>query len=158
MTRVRLAVHIVSSVVFVLAVSLSVYMVRGSAANRKVPGTGTTESGGIAGPDSTVSVRVSVLNGCGRPGVASPFVRKLRDGGFDVVNGMGGNADSFDYDTSVVIDRCGNRAKAERVARVLGIHRILSQRSENPYLMEEIAVIIGRDWDRLLFPAGEKTE
>ncbi len=71
---------------------------------------------------------------------------------------MGGNADSFDYDTSVVIDRCGNRAKGGKGGEVLGIHRILSQRSENPYLMEEIAVIIGRDWDRLLFPAGEKTE
>ncbi len=156
MTRVRVVVHIVSLVVLVVAVSLSVYMLRGSASNRMV--TGTTEGGAISGPDSTVSVRVSVLNGCGRPGVATPFVRKLRDRGFDVVNGMGGNADSFDYDASVVVDRCGNREKAEMVASTLGIKRILSQRSENPYLIEEIAVIIGRDWDMILFPAGEKPE
>jgi len=156
--RARMAVHAASLVVLVVAASLSIHMIGNSSTEKKVPGTGTTESGAVAGPDSTVSVRVSVLNGCGRPGVASPFVRKLRDGGFDVVNGMGGNADSFDYDMSLVIDRCGERAKAEMVARTLGIERILSQRSENPYLIEEIAVIIGRDWDRLLFPAGEKPE
>jgi hypothetical protein len=123
-----------------------------------------------ASSDSTPVVRVAVLNGCGSPGVAAAFVRSLRERGFDVVNGIGGNADSFDFPRSVVVDRRGNRAYADSVARCLGIRTVLSQRSGNPYLIEDIAVVLGRDWntlypacvltrgDPLLIPEKEKSE
>lgn len=111
-----------------------------------------------AAPDTFPPVRVAVLNGCGRPGIASAFVEKLRKDGIDVVNGWGGNADSFEFDRSVVVDRRGDRRKAERVAASLGIGEILSQRSESPYLLEEVVVVIGRDWDTLLFPRKEKAD
>jgi len=109
-------------------------------------------------PDPTLSVRVSVLNGCGRPGLATIFTQKLRKEGFDVVNGVGGNADSFEFDVSVVVDRHGDRKKAEAVAQVLGIGEILDQRTENPYVIEDVVVVIGRDWDTLLFPREGKTD
>jgi hypothetical protein len=108
--------------------------------------------------DTTAAVRVAVLNGCGKPGVVSRFVRCLRERGFDVVNGMGGNADSFDFPRSVVVDRRGNRACADSVARCLGIRAVLDQRSENPYLIEDVAVILGRDWETLPIPEKEKAE
>ena len=108
--------------------------------------------------DSTVTVRVAVLNGCGRPGVVTAFARGLRENGFDVVNGMGGNADSFDFSRSVVVDRRGNRSLAEQVARCLGIRTVLTQRSENPYLIEDVTVIIGRDWDTVTIPRKETSE
>jgi len=97
------------------------------------------------------SIRVAVLNGCGRTGLAGMFAEKLRNEGFDVVNGMGGNADSFDFDVSVVVDRkSGAPKKAETVARVLGIGHVLLQRSDDPYLIEDVVVILGRDWHTLL--------
>ncbi len=105
--------------------------------------------------DTLPAVRISVLNGCGRPGIASVFVQKLRKDGMDVVNGMGGNADSFEFDRSVVVDRRGRPEYAEAVARSLGIEVILDQRSESPYLIEDVVVVIGRDWDTLLFPGKE---
>ena len=97
--------------------------------------------------DSTI--KVAVLNGCGRPGLASIFVEKLRNKGFDVINGLGDNADSFDFDISVVIDRKGSRENAEFTARALGIKEILDQRSDNPYIIEDVVIILGRDWDTL---------
>ncbi len=106
-------------------------------------------------PNTALPVRVAALNGCGRPGIASEFVRKLRGNGVDVVNGMGGNADSFEFSRSVVVDRRDNPESAERVARMLGIKEILSQRSENPYLIEDVVIIIGRDWDTLIYPGKE---
>jgi hypothetical protein len=128
----------------------------------KIPGIGKSkaslETVVPAMPDTTLKVRVSVLNGCGRPGLATIFAQKLRKDGFDVVNGVGGNADSFEFDVSAVVDRRGDRKKAEAVAEVLGIKEILNQSSENPYMIEDVVVVIGRDWDVLLFPREEKTE
>jgi len=95
------------------------------------------------------NIRVAVLNGCGRKGLASVFVKKLRSEEYDVVNGKGENADSFDFDTSVVLDRKGSKNKAKAVAETLGIKRILNQRSDDPYLIEDVVVILGRDWDTL---------
>ena len=102
------------------------------------------------GTATKYDVRVAVLNGCGRAGLASMFAHKLRNEGFDVVNGMGENADSFDFDISVVVDRKGAREKAEAVGKALGIREILDQHSDDPYLIEEIVVILGRDWNTLL--------
>jgi hypothetical protein len=114
-----------------------------------------TSAPGTAVPDTLPPVRVAVLNGCGRPGIATAFVEKLRKDGMDVVNGWGGNADSFEFDRSVVVDRRGDHKKAARVSASLGIGEILSQRSESPYLLEDVVVVIGRDWDTLLFPKKE---
>jgi len=103
-----------------------------------------------------VTAKIAVLNGCGRDGIASQFARKLRDMGFDVVNGLGGNADSFDFDISVVVDRRGDREKVQSVAAAAGIETVLDQRSDNPYLVEDLAVIIGRDWNTLSIFREEK--
>jgi hypothetical protein len=142
-------------------ISLSVAVIAASAWYIFTAGRGArsepVERTDVSGParpdslaDSTLAVRVTVLNGCGRPGVVTPFVRALRERGFDVVNGMGGNADSFEFVRSVVVDRRGNRGNAERIARCLGIRTVLSQHSDNQYLMEDVAVIVGRDWDTLI--------
>ena len=95
------------------------------------------------------SIKIAVLNGCGREGLAAMFARRLRSEGFDVVNGLGGNADSFNFHVSVVVDRKGDFNKAQTVGKKLGISEILDQRSDNPYLIEHVVVILGRDWDTL---------
>ncbi|MFC1692808.1 LytR C-terminal domain-containing protein [Candidatus Latescibacterota bacterium] len=98
------------------------------------------------------SVRVAVLNGCGREGLASKCVQLLRAKGFDVVNGLGENADSFDFDISVVLSRKSSWEKAELLAETLGVEEILDQRSDDPYLIEDVVVILGRDWNTLQLP------
>jgi len=105
------------------------------------------------------SVKIAVFNGCGRPGIAGMFAEKLRDSGFDVINGMGENADSFDYMKSVVVERKnGDTEKAALVARALGIEDVLIQNTDDQYIIEEVAVIIGRDWHTLLQQKGEHTD
>ncbi|MFA6472611.1 MAG: LytR C-terminal domain-containing protein [Candidatus Latescibacterota bacterium] len=111
-----------------------------------------------AKPDSTLKVRVSIMNGCGRPGIATIFAQKLRKEGFDVVNGFGENADSFEFDVSVVVDRHGDRKKAEAVAQSLGIKEIIDQRAESPYVIEDVEVVIGRDWNILVIPMEGKSD
>ena len=95
------------------------------------------------------NIRVAVMNGCGREGLASMFAQELRNLGYDVVNGQGGNADSFDFNVSVVLDRKRNKNYAKTVAKDIGIREILDQYSANPYIIEDLVVIIGRDWDTL---------
>lgn len=99
--------------------------------------------------DQNTVIRVALLNGCGRSGLASQFAGILRSHGYDVMNGQGDNADSFDFDVSVVVDRKGNRELAERAARDLGIRQVISQYATDPYVLEDIEIILGRDWNTL---------
>jgi len=109
------------------------------------------------GHNAEIPVRVAVLNGCGREGFAALCARKLRSEGFDVVNGLGENADSFDFDASVVVDRKGNTVKARYCAEKLGIREIIEQRPDNPYVIEDVVVVFGRDWNTLhLFKEEDK--
>lgn len=112
---------------------------------------GTTQAG-------RVNVKLTVMNGCGRSGLASAAVKEIRRRGYDVVNGMGGNADSFDYDTSVIVDRRGMGEKARMLARSFGIKLVVDQRSHDPYMVEDMVVILGRDWDTLALFSKEGNE
>jgi len=87
-------------------------------------------------------VRVEVLNGGGRGGMARSATDLLRDGGYDVV--FYGNASSFEEDSSVVLDRVGDVELARAVADVLGIRRVVSRPDRNLYL--DVTVVLGEDW------------
>jgi hypothetical protein len=95
--------------------------------------------------DSSPDTRVLVLNGCGTEGVAEEVSSCLRDSGFDIV--ATGNADAFDYERTIVIDRCGSREKAERVGQVLQCQRVMLQRVKAP--LSDVTVVVGADWVKL---------
>jgi hypothetical protein len=98
-------------------------------------------------PDSFKVIRIEVLNGCGVSGIAEKVSRHLRDAGFDVMTWK--NADSFNYPETIVIDRTGNLENARRVASAMGLRTHIQQIVQDPYLMEQVAVIVGMDYDRL---------
>jgi hypothetical protein len=87
-------------------------------------------------------VRVEVLNGGGREGMARAATDALRDEGFDVV--FYGNAAAFDRDSSLVLDRVGRPDLARAAADALGIPRVLSRPDSNLYL--DVTVLLGGDW------------
>ncbi len=122
----------------------------------------STERSAQPGRSTPVSadtrIRVAVLNGCGRGGLASEFAERLRSFGFDVVNGIGENADSFEFPVSVVVDRADVPDRAAAVAAALGIDTVLRQRADDPYIIEEVQVILGRDWHTLHTPKEESAE
>lgn len=93
-------------------------------------------------------IQVEVLNGCGASGVAEKFTDLLRKKKFDVV--QVGNYISYDMDNTLVIDRVGNMANAEKVAEALGIDNknVIMQKNNNYFL--DVSLVIGKDYKKLL--------
>lgn len=92
-------------------------------------------------------VKVEVLNGCGVDGMARTVANRLRASGFDVMTLD--NADRFDYPESIVIDRLGNPDDADRVAAALGVGNRIQQIVPDPFRIESVTVIIGKDYARI---------
>jgi len=90
-------------------------------------------------------VRVEVLNGCGTPGLAKKATDFLRIKGFDVVNV--GNAESFEFPETIVIDRVGDMTTAWQVARALGVNNVIQQKDVD--LLLEVTLILGKDYQDL---------
>jgi hypothetical protein len=90
-------------------------------------------------------IRVQVENGCGVTGAAASLASALRRaGGFDVVEI--GNAENFDFEVTVVVDRTGRGNAAREVARALGGAPIVRQRLQQTRF--EVTVIVGYDKGR----------
>jgi hypothetical protein len=100
-------------------------------------------AGFVSDADSLGRVRVEVRNAGGRGGMARAATDRLRDLGFDVV--YFGNADRFDQDSTVVVDRVGDVDKARAVAEALGAHRVVSEPDSNLYL--DVTVLLGSTWE-----------
>ena len=96
-----------------------------------------------------VRVRVEVLNGGGRQGMARAATEHLRDRDFDVV--FYGNAATFDHDSSVVIDRVERPELARAVAAALGVATVRSEPDPNLYL--DVSVVLGAGWEPPAEPA-----
>ena len=92
-------------------------------------------------------IQVEVLNGCGKSGVAEKFTSYLRNRNFDVV--QMGNYISFDIDKTMVIDRTGNKANAEKVAEAIGVDKknVIQQLNKEYFL--DVSIIIGKDFNQL---------
>lgn len=91
---------------------------------------------------SAERVTVDVLNAGGVTGMARVATDHLRGAGFDVVSM--GNADTFDQDSTVVIDRIGNLPKAAAVAEALGVRSVTSEPAPN--LFVDVTVRLGAEW------------
>ena len=96
----------------------------------------------VADPPPTEGrVRVEVLNGSGKTGLARAATDRLRDAGFDVV--YFGNA-ARSADTSFVLARSTDDSGARAVARQLGIRAVRNEPDSTLFL--EATVVLGKDW------------
>lgn len=93
------------------------------------------------------NIHVEVLNGCGINGVAGRVGQHLRSLGFDVM--AIDNAEAFTYPESIVVDRAGKPEYARHVAVALGIENTIQQINPDLFRLEEVTVIVGRDYRRL---------
>jgi hypothetical protein len=84
---------------------------------------------------------IQVLNGCGTPGLASATKAFLEKEGFKVVSL--GNADSFNYQETVIKYRKGKDKEAEAVVEAL---KLAAQPTEDQSISEDIVVIVGKDY------------
>ena len=106
-----------------------------------IPGE-TTSPGDVVLSPGTERITVDVRNAGGVDGMARTATDRLRGAGFDVV-GIG-NADRFDQEESVVIDRVGRLDAATDVARALGIENVRSE--PDPNLFVDVTVRLGSKW------------
>ncbi|HVP58099.1 MAG TPA: LytR C-terminal domain-containing protein [bacterium] len=88
-----------------------------------------------------VTVVIEVLNGCGRGGVGEKICQYLASKGFDVM--FVGNADDFQYERTLVVDRQGDHTKALAIAELLGVGTVITQ--VNPSSFVETTLILGKD-------------
>lgn len=101
-----------------------------------------TEQIGKNAPKSEI-IQVEVLNGSGVSGLTDKGVDFLRNNKFDVVSK--GNYESFDVLETMIIDRTGNTANAEAVAKALGVKTKIIQQVNSNYLLD-VTVVIGKDY------------
>ena len=96
-------------------------------------------------PDASTTnaerVKVEVLNATDVRGLARRATMVLRDKGFDVLY-MGSASERLD--STLVLDRSGNPARAQRVAEALGGARVESRPDTSRYL--DVTVMLGRAW------------
>ena len=86
---------------------------------------------------------VEVRNGCGSRGLGDRVARYLKDEGFDVI--FVGNAEDFEFAETMVVDRCGEWAKAREVARALDGVPVVQQISGGTFV--DATVIVGQDFE-----------
>lgn len=84
-----------------------------------------------------------VRNGSGEAGVCEQAQKVLQDMGYELINT--GNADSFDYDQTLIIYKKDARAsEAEAIAQALGGTAL---KDDGSYLFEsDFLIVIGSDW------------
>jgi hypothetical protein len=97
-----------------------------------------------APPQEVAAIKVQVLNACGEPGLA----QKVRDFfmKFQVDVRETGNA-GYMLPESVVLDRIGDRLRAGRIARLMGLpdDRVIQQL--NRALVDiDVTILIGKDY------------
>jgi len=93
-------------------------------------------------------IRIELLNGSGRPGLAGDLASYLRDGGFDVLEVS--NADRADYRNTLVVSRTAAPEPGKIVAEYLGTRHVIQQIGTQE--MIEVTVIVGRDARRWTQP------
>lgn len=103
-----------------------------------------------AGPSLSAAergrIRVDVRNGSGIPGAAGRLTEFLREAGFDVVDF--GNADRFDHERTMVVDRIGDPRRAREVAAAL--RGVPIETDPDSSLFLDVTVVIGDDLEEVL--------
>lgn len=92
-----------------------------------------------------ISFQVEVLNGTGEDDLARKTTRRLRMMGVDVL--IEGNAESFDFKQSILVDRKGNEELMKDLSRRLGCERVIQQIRKDPRV--DVTFIIGSDIHKL---------
>jgi len=97
------------------------------------------------------TVDVAVMNGSGRVLAAEDLADALRARRYGAR--AAGNADAFDYDSSVVYYADGFREPARRIRGFLGASASTAPLDEADANGNEVVVVAGDDWDGTLKPA-----
>jgi hypothetical protein len=139
----RLRLLVSSLVAVIIVVGFGVWYFRAPTAveapNATAVAMAERDTAGLA-PDST-RVRVRVLNGTDKNGLARRGTQRLRDYGYDVVDYN--TAADPTAQTVVEVDR-NSRAYAARIVKALGGGVVRERDEPSPYY--DVTVTLGSDW------------
>ncbi|MCD4818254.1 MAG: LytR C-terminal domain-containing protein [Candidatus Cloacimonetes bacterium] len=91
------------------------------------------------------SVKVSILNGCGYPGIATEAKEKLLDfEQIDVISWKNNFRNMYIYDQTIIIVKKDNDKKLDYLMKITGIERRALAYNEN--IIEEFYIILGKDY------------
>jgi len=93
--------------------------------------------------EANAAIRIEVLNGTGRAGLASSLSDYLAGKGFEIINT--GNADNNKYTGTKVIDHTGDNAKIAALVKVFGQGRLFHDSETESGA--DITIIIGSDYE-----------
>lgn len=85
--------------------------------------------------------QIEILNGTKEPRAAMEVAKALRKQGVDVL--IVDNAERDDFQTSVLVDRIGNKRLARRIARIVGCKEVIEQVRDKPLV--DATLVIGAD-------------
>ena len=94
-----------------------------------------------------LDIEIEILNGCGEPGLAAKFSDLLRKKRVDVVRSE--NADHFEYDKTILIQRNENIFAIKHVVDALGFNMDNPEQvfmAIDPNLDVDLTLIIGKDF------------
>jgi anionic cell wall polymer biosynthesis LytR-Cps2A-Psr (LCP) family protein len=95
--------------------------------------------------DDVMTVRVEILNGTSVTGLASRTAQIFRSYGFRIAAVT--NAETSDYERTVVLDRRGNPEATRRVAELIRCDLIHTRIEDNRDETVDVTVILGKDFD-----------
>ncbi len=95
--------------------------------------------------EEELTVAIEVLNGTSVGGLARRAANVFQSFGYDVVPVA--NADNSDYQKTVVLDRKGRIAAAERIAELIRCQRVYSRLEEDGDSSIDVTIILGTDFD-----------
>ena len=100
--------------------------------------------------DPVLDIQIEILNGCGTPGIAAKFSQFLREKRVDVVRSE--NADHFEYEKTILIQRTENLNGMQHVAEALKFDienpdQVIT--SVDPNLDVDLTLIIGKDYNSI---------
>ncbi len=91
-------------------------------------------------------IKVQVLNGSGKGGIAKRIRDKLVRNGFNVIEF--GNAETQNYENTLILDRTGNMRKSLKIAGILKCRNVFPK--INKFIMIDVTVIVGKDYKKHL--------
>ena len=97
--------------------------------------------------ESPKAINVEVLNGLGLPGSAKVAARYLKKKGLKV--SKFGNAGTFSYDETLIVDWKGNVSASLLLSKLLKIDPSKIIVYDKPSKTIDVTVVLGKDWKQL---------
>lgn len=95
--------------------------------------------------DEKLVVSLEIQNGTGRNGLASRTAQIFKSYGYEIASIK--NADSNRYENTVILDKKGDPAAAQRVANLIKCQKIHTDVDQNRDETVDIIIILGKDFD-----------